>query len=215
MSKPALKHPLQTFITGALALLPLAATVLIIGWLVSFIGNYIGPNSAFGELLTRIGLGVTEREWVGYLLGIVAVLVFIYLFGALTEAGLQRGISRVINSIMLRIPVVRTVYDIIQKFVGMMSQRDEDELKSMSAVWIYFGGPDKPTTVVLGLLSTSEPVPVRGQMLMAVIVPTAPVPVGGGLLYVPPEWIVPAEIGVEGVTSIYVSMGVTSAQYLK
>jgi uncharacterized membrane protein len=39
--------------------------------------------------------------------------------------------------------------------------------------------------------------------------------VGGGLLYVPPDWVEPADIGMEGVTSIYVSMGVTSDQYLK
>jgi uncharacterized membrane protein len=47
-----------------------------------------------------------------------------------------------------------------------------------------------------------------------VLVPTAPVPVGGGLIYVPEEWVSPANVGVEALTSIYVSMGVTSAQYL-
>jgi uncharacterized membrane protein len=40
------------------------------------------------------------------------------------------------------------------------------------------------------------------------------VPIGGGLLYVPQEWVTLAEIGVEGLTSIYVSMGVTSHQHL-
>jgi uncharacterized membrane protein len=40
------------------------------------------------------------------------------------------------------------------------------------------------------------------------------VPVGGGLLYVPQDWVTPAELGVEALTSIYVSMGVTSPQHL-
>ena len=35
-----------------------------------------------------------------------------------------------------------------------------------------------------------------------------------GGLYVPEAWVTPAEIGVEAVTSIYVSMGLTSPQYL-
>ena len=39
-------------------------------------------------------------------------------------------------------------------------------------------------------------------------------PVGGGLLYVPSEWVTPADVGVEGLTSIYVSMGITSKQHL-
>jgi len=54
----------------------------------------------------------------------------------------------------------------------------------------------------------------RFQPFHGVLVPTAPVPVGGGPLFVPAHWVVPAEIGIEGVTSIYVSMGVTAGQYL-
>ena len=40
-------------------------------------------------------------------------------------------------------------------------------------------------------------------------------PVGGGLLYVPQAWVEPAEVGMDALTSIYVSMGVTSGQHLK
>ena len=46
------------------------------------------------------------------------------------------------------------------------------------------------------------------------MVPTAPVPVGGGLLYVREDWVTPADVGMDGLTSIYVSMGVTSSQVL-
>ena len=56
---------------------------------------------------------------------------------------------------------------------------------------------------------------INGQPYLAVLVPTAPVPIGGGLLYVPPDWVEPAGMGMEAVTSIYVSMGVTSGQYMK
>jgi uncharacterized membrane protein len=35
------------------------------------------------------------------------------------------------------------------------------------------------------------------------------VPFGGALLYVPAESVRPAEIGVERLTAIYVSMGIT------
>ena len=39
-------------------------------------------------------------------------------------------------------------------------------------------------------------------------------PVGGGLIFVPEHWVTPADVGIEAVTSIYVSMGLTSPQYL-
>ena len=38
--------------------------------------------------------------------------------------------------------------------------------------------------------------------------------VGGGLLFVPAEVVQPTELNVDGLMSIYVSMGVTAAQYL-
>jgi uncharacterized membrane protein len=56
---------------------------------------------------------------------------------------------------------------------------------------------------------------LQGRRYHGVMVPTAPVPVGGGLLYVPEEWVSPADVGMEGLTSIYVSMGLTTSQYVR
>jgi uncharacterized membrane protein len=221
-----LKHPIRTFITGLLALLPLAATLLLLTWALQFLSKYLGPGSSVGQLLTYVGLGVTESELVGYLLGLLLVVVLVYAIGLLVEAGLQRGAARLINSIVLRIPVVRTIYDVAQKLVGLFARKEGDEMQSMTPVWLHFGGkksaastdaatPSKAGTAVLGFLSTPQPVLISGQPYLGVLVPTAPVPVGGGLLYVPPDWVEPADIGMEAVTSIYVSMGVTSEQYLK
>jgi uncharacterized membrane protein len=220
--KFSLKHPVRTLITGLLALLPLAATLLLLGWVWKFLAEYLGPSSAVGQLLTSVGLGVTESELIGYLLGVLAVVVVVYVFGLLVETGLQRGMARLLDSLMQRIPVVRTIYDVTQKLVALFARKEGDDLKSMSPVWIYFGGKStssdsagKASTAALGFLSTPQPVLISGQAYLGVLIPTAPVPVGGGLLYVPPEWVEPADIGMEAVTSIYVSMGVTSDQYLK
>jgi uncharacterized membrane protein len=216
-----LKHPVRTFLTGLLALLPLAATLLLLTWALQFLFSYLGPGSQVGRLLTYVGLGVTESELVGYLLGLLLLLVLVYVMGLLVEAGLQRGFARLVNSVMLRIPVVRTIYDVAQKLVGLFGRKEGDDLQSMTPVWLHFGGKKAQSdvaqagTAVLGFLSTPQPVQISGQHYLGVLVPTAPVPVGGGLLYVPPEWVEPANIGMEAVTSIYVSMGVTSEQYLK
>ena len=45
--------------------------------------------------------------------------------------------------------------------------------------------------------------------------PSAPVPVGGGLLYVPVDWVKPADMGIDMFTSIYVSMGITLPPVVK
>jgi len=140
------------------------------------------------------------------------VLLAIFALGLLVQTRLRGFLGNALNTFMHRIPVVRSVYDMIRKFVGLIGERDEAGVRSMSPVWLHFGGVGG--AAVLGLLSTAEPVRLAGKPYLGVLVPTAPVPIGGGLLYVPEEWVTVADIGVEGLTSIYVSMGVTSHQHL-
>ena len=210
-----MKRLLRIFITGLLAALPLLATLLIFVWAVRLLVGWLGPNSLVGRALAAIGLGVTGSEVAGYMLGIAIVAAAIFGLGLLIEANLQRGLKHMVEAIVYRIPVVRSVYDIAQKFVDLLARRDgtgDNGLKSMSPVWCHFGGPGG--AAVLALLSTPTPVDIGGARFVGVLVPTAPVPVGGALIFVPEAWVTPADVGVEGLTSIYVSMGVTSAQQL-
>jgi len=48
----------------------------------------------------------------------------------------------------------------------------------------------------------------------AVIIPSAPVPVGGSLIFVPVTSVRPSDLSVDAFMSIYVSMGVTGPQFL-
>jgi uncharacterized membrane protein len=209
---------LRIFATGALAALPLAATALIFAWAAGVLIRWLGPDSAVGRLLLSIGLGVGASEVVGYAIGVAIVAALIFVLGLLVEAGLQRGIAGAVNALVLRIPVVGSVYDLMKRMVGLVRAQDADGdgLKSMSVVWCHFGGPsEEGSSAALALLASDVSVLVNGQRSLAVMIPTSPVPVGGGLLYVPEHWVTPAEgVGIEAVTSIYVSMGLTSPQYL-
>jgi uncharacterized membrane protein len=203
---------LRVFVAGLLAALPLAATVFVFWWGATTLVKWLGPDSAVGSMLVRVGLGVTGSEVVGYLVGVALIVLAIFALGLLVEAELERGLTSLLNAVLGRIPVVRTVYEFAQKMVGLVSQRDADGMRSMRAVWCHFGGVGG--AAALALLSTPQPVRIGERAYLAVLVPTAPVPVGGGLLYVPAEWVTPADVGIEALTSIYVSMGVTSPQHL-
>jgi uncharacterized membrane protein len=202
---------LRVFVTGLLAALPLAATIAIFAWAISFLFGWLGPSSGVGSVLVAIGVALTGSEVIGYLIGLLAVAAGILALGFAVEAGLQRGLASLLNAVMQRIPVVRTVYDLAQRMVDLFRKTD-GEVKSMSPVWCHFGGPGG--AAALGLLGSPEPVILNGQSYLAVLIPTAPVPVGGGLIYVPQAWVQPADVGIEALTSIYVSMGVTSGTHL-
>ncbi len=210
--KTTARHALRIFLTGLLAALPLAATVLIFVWGARVLYAWLGPGSFVGGMLIALGLGGTGSEVVGYLLGLGIVVLAIFALGLLVQTRLRGGLARAFNSVMQRIPLVRNVYDLIRKFVDLVAQRDASGARSMSPVWLRFGGPGG--AMVLGLLSSPEPVMVGGHTYLAVLVPTAPLPVGGGLIFVPTDWVTPAELGMEALTSIYVSMGVTAHQHL-
>ena len=203
-------HLLRLLATGALAALPLAATLAIFAWLASLLLRWLGPQSFVGSLLVAIGLG---SEFVGYLIGLGLLLGGLVALGALVEAGLQRGISRLVDGVMRRIPLVRQVYELVQKLVALFAQRDPNAARAMQAVWVRFGG-NEGGAMVLALQTAAEVLLVDGRRCVAVLVPTAPVPIGGGLLFVPEDWVSAAALSVEAVTSLYVSMGVTAPQHL-
>ena len=210
--KSRLRGFARTLLAGSIAALPLVATLLILSVTVRFVVSWLGPDSAVGSVLGALGLRITGSPLAGYAIGLVLFVGVIFSLGLLVEAGMQRGLDAAVDAFIARIPIVRNVYDTIDRFVAMLSRRESDGLRSMSPVWCHFGGPGGAT--VLGLLSSPDPVQIEGKSFRAVIVPTAPVPIGGALLYVPEEWVTPAQVGMEALTSIYVSMGVTSAQYL-
>jgi uncharacterized membrane protein len=200
----------RTFIAGFLVLLPLAVTIAVIVWVGSLIFAYLGPDSAIGRILLSIGFNFSDSPAVAYALGAVVVVGLVYLLGIAVESRLESRIRSLLDSLMQRIPFVGNLYDVTKRFVAIMERRDQDGLKSMSPVWCSFGGEGGAT--VLGLLPMPKPILIGGQHYHVVLVPSAPVPVGGALIYVPAAWVKPANIGVESLMSIYVSMGVASPQ---
>ncbi|MCD6732060.1 MAG: DUF502 domain-containing protein [Burkholderiaceae bacterium] len=203
---------LKTFVTGLLAALPLAATLLVFLWAVRLLVDYLGPGSLIGRMLEALGLGIAGSEVASYLVGVGTVVAALFLLGALVQTRLRRVLGATTDAVMMRIPVVRNVYEMANRFVGLLARRDPQGMGSMSPVWLHFGGVGG--AAVLGLLSTPEPVRVGELDYLAVLVPTAPVPVGGGLIYVPSDWVQAADVGIDGLTSIYVSMGITSKQHI-
>lgn len=210
--KRRVPRPGRTLITGTLAALPLLATLWLLSFLLGFVFRWFGPESGLGRALGALGVGVSGYEWTGYVMGLAAAVALLFALGVLVERGLAAWLVSLVDSVVGRIPVVRTIYETVEKFVEVFAQRGDSQFGSMRPVWCRFG--ESQQVAALALLSSPEPILVNGRACYALIIPTAPVPIGGGLLFVPVEWVQPAEVGIEAVTSIYVSMGVTAPQFL-
>ncbi|NOT41521.1 MAG: DUF502 domain-containing protein [Alphaproteobacteria bacterium] len=197
----------RIFLAGVLVLLPLAVTVALIAWVVSLLVTYAGPSSWFGRALVSVGLQVNEDAVAPYVIGLLLVVGTVFVIGLLVEHRVGAWLGSMFERLIRRIPVVSSIYDLSARFTSMVDTKGGGDLKAMSPVWCFFGG--EKGAAVLALLASPTPVKIGGEDYMGVLVPSAPVPVGGALIYVPSAWIKPADGGVENLMNVYVSMGVT------
>jgi uncharacterized membrane protein len=196
-----------TFIAGLLVVLPIMLTIFLVVWVGRIVITFVGPNSTIGHLLIAIGFGLSAQTWLAYLFGLLIVAFFIYVLGVMVESRLQHSVHNIIGSVMQRIPLIGYIYDLAKRLIAIIERKDDGGFKNMQPVWCFFGG--EGGAAVLALLPAAEPIMLGGEPYHIILVPSAPVPVGGGLIYVPAKWVKPADVGIEGLMSIYVSMGVS------
>ncbi|MBC9251630.1 hypothetical protein A9179_15260 [Pseudomonas alcaligenes] len=206
MFKRSLNSLLATWLAGLLILLPLVLSLALLGWLASVLNRMIGPASTLGRLFAEIGQPFVSSPLLAWLLGTLALLLALYPLGLAVQLGLKEPLSKLLDLTLRHIPLFGRLYGLADRFVGLLDKKEDADLAAMSPVWCFFGGDG---TAVLALLPNPQPLEIDGRSYHAILVPTAPIPVGGGLLYVPVEWVKPADMGMDRFTSIYVSMGIT------
>lgn len=204
----------NTFLAGILAALPLTLTIAVIVWAADLLHRYLGPESFIGRLFGNIGLNFVTSEITAYAIGVASVVAVIYLLGVAVQSRLRHQWQGLMSGLLARVPFVRSVYQTLSRIVTMFDKHEEAQYKSMQAVLCYFGG-DRSGMAVLGLLTSPTPVLMGGREHYAIMVPSAPVPFGGAIMYAPVDWVQKADFGFDGLFNIYMSMGVTSGDYFK
>lgn len=202
----------QCFLAGVFAVLPLVITVAIVAWVAGTLKGFVGPDALFGRLLQHLGLQFASNNTLAYVMGWIVVLAGIFVLGVLVQMGAKRLFLGKLDTLAQHIPLLGGVYGTARQVVGMMDKKGGTDLQGMRVVYCFLG--KEKGALLLGLLPTPQLFRVGDIDYHAVLVPTSPVPVGGGLIFVPAHSIQPADISVDAFMSIYVSMGVSAAQFL-
>jgi len=198
----------RIFLAGLLVPLPILVTVIITAWVAQLLQAYAGPNSLIGRLIVLLGLNLASSDTGAYFLGFLIILGCIFLLGLFVETRLWPLVQTGLDSLISRIPIVSNVYDVSKRFVAIVDRGgSKDNLQSMRPVWCFFGG--EGGAAVLGLMPSPDAVQIGEHSYVGLLVPSAPVPFGGALIYVPTDWVKPADGGVERLMNVYVSMCVT------
>ena len=201
------------FLAGLFTILPLVITIAVIVWVAEFILGFVGPDKMLGTPLRELGERFTgEGSALAYFLGCVIVLGAIFLLGVTVQMGFRRLLNRLVAPIIKSIPIAGSVYGAASQIIGLLEKRDDSELQGMSVVYCIFGKENG--TGLLALLPTPDRYPIDGREYNIVYIPTSPIPMTGGLLFVPVDSIRPVDMSVESLMSIYLSMGVTAPEFL-
>lgn len=206
MIKRSLESIAGTWLAGLLVLLPLALTVAVLAWAIGLVNQFVGPGSLVGQLFAKLGYPFSNNPVLQYVIGTLILLSAIFLLGLLVQTGMKGSLKSLAGRALRRIPLIGSLYNVADRFVGLLDQKQDADIGAMSPVWCFFGGGG---VAALALAPSAKPTEIDGRSYVAVIIPTAPVPFGGALLYVPIEWVKPANFGVDKLTAIYVSMGIT------
>ncbi len=207
------KRMLAYFLAGLFTILPLVITVAVIVWVATFIKGIIGEGTVVGGWLRSMGaIYAEDNETLAYFVGCVLVLASIFILGIVVQMGFRKLLNRLISPIIRSIPIAGSVYGAATQIVGLLEKKDDSELKGMRVVYCVFGA--EAGTGLLALLPTSDRYPIQGRDYHIVYIPTSPVPMTGGLLFVPVDSVHPVDMSVESLMSIYLSMGITGPQFL-
>ena len=202
-----------SFLAGTAVLLPIALTVLIIGWIVGKIQGALGPGSMLGDLLTSGGSFIVgpRQELIAFWLGVVLALLGIWLLGVFVKSLARRRIDRLIGGFFESLPFVRSIYNPVSQVVRLLSERGDGKFAGMSVCVCRFGGSGGAD--LLALLTTSETYIVSGERRQLIYLPTSPVPMSGGLVLVPEASItLLPDMTVDALMRIYFSLGVLAPE---
>ena len=188
----------RNFLAGLLVIIPVSIVILVLAWLFVNIDNVLQP----------IIKAITGNEIVG--LGFVISLVVIYLVGLLTSNIIGHRLVRFGESIMARIPVARQIYHGSKQVMAGLSGTSLSKAAFREVVLVEFPRPGMKT---IGFV-TNEMKDKSGKPLLAVYIPTAPVPTSGYFEIVPLDMVTRTDIGVDQAMQMVISSGMISPEII-
>ena len=192
------------FVTGLVFLAPVILTIILIQWVAGYVVAALGPETLLGGLLARGGMLLTSTRELAFVSGLGIALLLIWTLGLLFQTRARARLQGGFDALLGRLPVIGGIYRPLAQFVRMIGKSPSGELQGMAVVMVRFGAD----TEIMALLATPRIFDLGQGPKHLVMLPTAPVPVGGALLFVSTGQVrLMPDLGVDDMAKFYVSMG--------
>ncbi len=186
-------------IAGLLVWLPIGVTIVIIRLLVGFMDKTLTVIPRAYHPDTLLGIHLPG-------LGVVLTLLIVFLTGVIVANFFGRRMIVVWESLLARIPLVRTIYTSVKQIAETVFASNGQSFRKVllveyprRGIWTLAFQTGKS----LGEIKT-----LTGSEVVNVFVPTTPNPTSGFFIMVPREDIVELQMSVDDGLKMIMSMGV-------
>ncbi len=182
------------FLAGLLVTVPLGLTVWILLWVFNGIDSFLQPivDRIVGHHIPGVGFGIT--------------VLLIFIVGVIVSNVLGRRLLRYGESVIMRLPLTRYLYNGIRQIMQAFAAPDKTGF--MQVVLVEF--PRKGTRT-LGFI-TNETSDESGKKLLNIFIPTSPNPTSGFLQIIEEEQVIRTTLSVDDALKMVVSGGRVSIQ---
>ena len=187
----------NNFITGIVVLIPIGITLYLTLFIIRISGNIlpkeINPNN-------YLPFNIPGVE-------ILIALLLITFVGWISLSFLGKKFFEIFNTILKKIPILRTIYSAIGQMTESLTKTDNTE---KSVVLLEY--PRKGIWVV-GFATKENQGIIRDKIkedLVNVFVPTTPNPTSGFLLMIPKKDLIYLDVSFEQASKFIVSAGTTN-----
>ncbi|WP_424833530.1 DUF502 domain-containing protein [Ruegeria sp.] len=190
-----------SFLTGIVVIAPVWLTVWLIWSVVGWIDSAVLP---------LVPQRFQPQEYVGINLrgvGVIIFLIFTVIVGWIAKGILGRSLIHFAESVVDRMPVVRSVYSGIKQISETVFAQTERSFEKACLIQYPRRG-----IWAIGFVSTTA----RGEVsqraetsgeLLSVFVPTTPNPTSGFLLFFPAEDVILLDMSIEDAAKLVISAG--------
>ena len=198
----------NNFFTGLIICAPVAITIWLtwsfIQWADSWVNPYI-PEKYNPEQFLPFAIP-------GF--GLLVAVIFITLVGFLAKNLIGRSIVRFGESILHRMPLVRTLYKSLKQIFESVLNEQSSSFRKVGLVEF-----PSPGIWTIGFISSGVKGEIAyrlseaGEEIVTVFVPPTPVPTAGFLLFVPKSKIRLLDMSVEDATKFLISGGLVTPEF--
>jgi uncharacterized membrane protein len=193
----AMRRLWNTFLKGLAAVLPLALTIYVVFWLAKTAESVLG-----GPFRAWLPEG---RYWPG--LGLLVAFLLVLFVGVLVDAYIVRRVFRYGESVLARIPIVKTIFGAFKDFSRFLPAAGK--ARDLKRVVLWRMG----SAQLIGFVTEEQISPKLfregGEDMVAVYFPMS-YQIGGYTLYLHKDELRETELSVEEAMRLVLIGGVTS-----